>query len=100
MFRNTAIGGATSRVLDGPLYGIIDALGNAAKRIKLTIWPERQENQPSTPPPSRRMSGNLNLTPTRRSEASVLHEVRETSLRRNRQTDRWVSDQKFFGDVV
>ncbi|KAL8867347.1 MAG: hypothetical protein Q9174_005723 [Haloplaca sp. 1 TL-2023] len=100
MLRDTPIGEATCRMLNGPLYGIIDALGNAAKRIKLTIWPESEEKQASTPPPSRRMSGNLNVTPTRRSEASVLHEVRETSLRRNRQTDRWVSDQKFVGDVV
>ncbi|KAL8738352.1 MAG: hypothetical protein Q9181_000823 [Wetmoreana brouardii] len=94
----------------GPLYGYIEVFGNTAKRVKLTVWPERNSvstTQPSTPTPQpstppRRISHNINPSPspTRRSESSILHNTRETGLRKTRQTLRWVEEQRVFGELV
>ncbi|KAL8699422.1 MAG: hypothetical protein Q9201_006015 [Fulgogasparrea decipioides] len=94
----------------GPLYGYIEAFGNTAKRVKLTVWPEPNSlsaTQPSTPTPQpstppRRISHNINApsSPTRRSESSILHNTRETGLRKTRQTLRWVEEQRTFGELV
>lgn len=92
------------------IYAVAEAVGSTAKRIKLTIWPESEPvppPQPSTPPqqpstPTRRISHSINVSPStlHRSETAILHNARETGLRRSRQTLRWVADQSFFGDAV
>ncbi|KAL8693603.1 MAG: hypothetical protein Q9218_001603 [Villophora microphyllina] len=93
-----------------PLYVAIEAVGNTAKRIKLTIRPNRNASthpqtstppkQPSTPPQRASLSKNRSPSPTSRSQTSILHHARETGLRRTRATVRWVEDQQFIEQLI
>ncbi|KAI4252790.1 MAG: hypothetical protein LQ352_004072 [Teloschistes flavicans] len=93
----------------GPLYVAIQAVGNTAKRIKLTLRPNRTEvppqhttspEQPSTP--TQRTSRNLKRSPspTLRSQTSILHHAREIGLRKSRATVHWVEEQKLFEQLI
>ncbi|KAL8669858.1 MAG: hypothetical protein Q9168_005575 [Polycauliona sp. 1 TL-2023] len=86
---------------------VIEALGNTAKRIKLTVCPaSSRPTPPSNPtppstPPSRRISSNMNLLPSTSlpTQTSVLHNARETGLRRAKSTSRWIQDQQQLSDA-
>ncbi|KAL8634509.1 MAG: hypothetical protein Q9228_007896, partial [Teloschistes exilis] len=93
----------------GPLYAAIQAVGSTAKRVKLTLRPNRTEvppqhttspEQPSTP--TQRTSRNMKRSPspTLRSQTSILHHARETGLRKSRATVHWVEEQKLFEQLI
>ncbi|KAL8716892.1 MAG: hypothetical protein Q9225_005815 [Loekoesia sp. 1 TL-2023] len=99
-------GGRAARYIQnniGPLYAAVEAIGNAAKRIKLTVRPQSVEPpsapQPSTPP--RRISQCINRTPTPafRTQTSILRNTRERGLRKVRKTLRWVEDQQIINEA-
>ncbi|KAL8935154.1 MAG: hypothetical protein Q9211_004851 [Gyalolechia sp. 1 TL-2023] len=91
----------------GPLYAAIEAIGNSAKRIKLTLSrppvdqpaPSSSASLPSTPP--RRISRCVNRAPTPafRTQSSILHQTRDTGLRKVRKTLRWVEDQHCINEA-
>ncbi|KAL8758403.1 MAG: hypothetical protein Q9199_001537 [Rusavskia elegans] len=93
-------GGRVARCLHHNAAPVFEAIGNTAKRIKLTICPESSQptsatDSPSTPP-SRRISSNMNQSASAfiPSQTSVLHHARESGLRRVRSTYGWVRDQQ------
>ncbi|KAL9602524.1 MAG: hypothetical protein Q9219_001819 [cf. Caloplaca sp. 3 TL-2023] len=88
----------------GSLYAAVEAIGNTAKRIKLSLCPQPSvesppTQQPSTPP--RRISQYMHRTPTPafRTQSSILRDTRETGLRKARKTLRWVEDQTLINDA-
>ena len=87
----------------GSLYAAVEAIGNTAKRIKLTLRPHSNDAppapQPSTPP--RRISQCVNRTPTPafRTQTSILRNTRDTGLRKVRKTLRWVEDQQIINEA-
>ncbi|KAI4167453.1 MAG: hypothetical protein LQ343_007201 [Gyalolechia ehrenbergii] len=103
-------GGRAARYIEnnfGPLYAAVEAIGNGAKRIKLTL--SRQSlDQPSASPsaplpstPPRRISRCVNRTPTPafRTQSSILRQTRDTSFRKVKKTLRWVEDQQFINEA-
>ncbi|KAI4103765.1 MAG: hypothetical protein LQ339_004097 [Xanthoria mediterranea] len=84
---------------------VFEAIGNTAKRIKLTIHPASPQPtspvDPQSTPPARRISGNMNLpaSVSLPSQTAVLHHARETGLRRVRSTYRWVRDQQHLTEA-
>lgn len=88
-----------------PLYAAVETIGNAAKRIKLTIRPQPAEAapapqpQPSTPP--QRISHLINRAPTPafRTQASILRNARQRDMRKTRKTLRWVEDQQHLNEA-
>ncbi|KAL8696931.1 MAG: hypothetical protein Q9224_002542 [Gallowayella concinna] len=94
-------GGRAARCIQHSAGPVFEAIGDTAKRIKLTIFSEdipSSATEPTTPttPPSRRISSNMNVPPSAslRSQTSVLHYARETGLRKLRSTLQWVRDQQ------
>ncbi|KAL8930973.1 MAG: hypothetical protein Q9208_000074 [Pyrenodesmia sp. 3 TL-2023] len=89
----------------GPLSAVVQAVGNAAKRIKLTVQsqplgPDSHAHPgPSTPP--RRISSIVNRAPTpaHRTQTSILRGTRETGLRKTRKTLRWVEEQQLMSEA-
>lgn len=89
----------------GPLSAVVQAVGNATKRIKLTVQPQPLEPdshahpEPSTPP--RRISSLVNRAPTpaHRTQTSILRDTRETGLRKTRKTLRWVEEQQLMSEA-
>ncbi|KAI4121986.1 MAG: hypothetical protein LQ338_006056 [Usnochroma carphineum] len=90
----------------GPLYAAVETIGNAAKRIKLTLRPRAAgaaeaatAGEPSTPP--QRISNLTNRTPTPafRTQTSILRNTRETDMRKVRKTLRWVEDQQVISEA-
>ncbi|KAL9000084.1 MAG: hypothetical protein Q9169_001159 [Polycauliona sp. 2 TL-2023] len=100
-------GGRFARYLQHNAAPVVEAIGNTAKRIKLTVCPASSHSpsdsdspSPSTTP-SRRISSNMNLPPSTSlpSQTSVLHNARETGLRRARTTHRWIQDQQQLSEA-
>ncbi|KAL8915967.1 MAG: hypothetical protein Q9172_006535 [Xanthocarpia lactea] len=92
-------GGRFGRCLKHNAGHVWEAIGNTAKRVKLTIRPQPNPSaatEPPSTPPSRRISNNLNVSPSAPlpSQTSVLHNARETGLRRVRNMLRWLGDQQ------
>lgn len=91
----------------GSLYTAVEAIGNTAKRLKLTV--RRQPvDQPATassaqPPstPPQRISRFVNRTPTPafRTQSSILRQTRDTGFRKVKKTLRWVEDQQIINDA-
>lgn len=91
----------------GSLYTAVEAIGNTAKRIKLTIC-RQSADQPAAssaaPPPStppKRISRFINRTPTPafRTQSSILRQTSDTGFRKVKKTLRWVEDQQFINDA-
>ncbi|KAL8941593.1 MAG: hypothetical protein Q9216_002144 [Gyalolechia sp. 2 TL-2023] len=94
----------------GPLYAAVEAIGNGAKRIKLTLRrsshnpPSASPSAPTAPSPStppQRISRCVNRTPTPafRTQSSILRQTRETGIRKVRKTIRWVEDQQLINEA-
>lgn len=89
----------------GPLSAVVQAVGNAAKRIKLTVRPQPLEPdphahpEPSTPP--RRISSLVNRAPTpaHPTQTSILRDTRESGIRKTRKTLRWVEEQQLVSEA-
>ncbi|KAL8657865.1 MAG: hypothetical protein Q9226_001498 [Calogaya cf. arnoldii] len=100
-----ASGGRFARSLQHNAAPVFEAIGNTAKRIKLTLCPVPSQSTPATDspstPPSRRISSNMNLPSSTSlpSQISVLHHARETGLRRAKSTHRWVQDQQHLSEA-
>ncbi|KAL8841400.1 MAG: hypothetical protein Q9176_003280 [Flavoplaca citrina] len=98
-------GGRLARYLQQNTAPIFEAIGDAAKRIKLTVTPESSNptstNEPPSTPLPRRISSNMNLphSTSLPSQTSVLHNARETGLRRVRTTRRWIQDQQHLNEA-
>ncbi|KAL8812806.1 MAG: hypothetical protein Q9223_007200 [Gallowayella weberi] len=96
-----AHGGRATKCIKSSAAPVFEAIGDTAKRIKLTIFPEGTLSsaiEPTTPttPPSRRISHNMRVSPSSAlpSQTSFLHHARETGLRKVKSTLRWVRDQQ------
>ncbi|KAL8769478.1 MAG: hypothetical protein Q9209_004539 [Squamulea sp. 1 TL-2023] len=88
-----------ARCLQQNAEPFVEAIGSTAKRIKLTLCPEPTSSSATQLPPTssaRRISTNMNISPSASlpSQTSILHNVRETGLRRVRTTLGWVRDQQ------
>lgn len=89
-------GGRATRCIQTSAGPVFEAIGNTAKRIKLTIRPEATEPYTLTTSPSRRISSIVNVAPSASlpSQTSVLHYAREKSLRNVRNTLDWLQKQQ------
>ncbi|KAI4116915.1 MAG: hypothetical protein LQ345_002749 [Seirophora villosa] len=87
----------------GPLYAAVETFGNAAKRIKLSIYPPPIEAETPSPPstPPHRISNLMNRTPTPAfpTQTSILRNARERDIRKVRKTLRWVEEQEAVSEA-
>ncbi|KAL8947905.1 MAG: hypothetical protein Q9222_005854 [Ikaeria aurantiellina] len=95
-------GRAASFLQNNAVQPVFEVIGNAAKRVKLTLRPQRDppsNSPPSTPP--RRISQNMHRSPLsgHRSETAILHGTREIGLRKTRRAVRWVEEQQLLGEL-